>query len=347
MIDSYKNARDNLKLPSVFLFKYIYNDELQKIGDNIKDEQDDINNIKLEKYKINEDNLSKYDLIEIINENICDNDARYLLLEIEEGLKSLVYQNIKNQNPDKDIKNLDGSPFIDDIKDKNGEYKIKKISEIQNYCNKDMVLILSNLNQIYAFLYDFFNRNFIIKDEKKYSRICQGNFTDQLTYIHDKFRIVIMIDKNYIHKQESPFLNRFEKAIVKFEELLNEKQKPLSRNIFNELKIKEQIEALKINYNIKNLLINCDEASIDRLYFYYSNLNLKLKPEEIKQKIFEKIARTLPQDVIINLEDKHPIKSFYNKKTIYNFKDYINYLNQLNVEKKINSIFLSFIHFQV
>lgn len=234
----------------------------------------------------------------------------------------MVSQNIKNQNPDKDIKYLDGSPFIDDIKDKNGEYKIKKISEIQNYCNKDMVLILSNLNQIYAFLYDFFNRNFIIKDEKKYCRICQGNFTDQLTYIHDKFRIVIMIDKNYIHKQESPFLNRFEKAIVKFEELLNEKQKPLSRNIFNELKIKEQIEALKINYNIKNLLINCDEASIDRLYFYYSNLNLKLKPEEIKQKIFEKIARTLPQDEIINLEDKHPIKSFYNKKTIYNLDSF-------------------------
>ena len=133
-------------------------------------------------------------------------------MEIEEGLNYLVYQNIINQNKDKIITYMEGSPFIDDIKDKNGEYKMKKISEIQNYCNKEMVLILSNLNQIYAFLYDFFNRNFIIKDDKKYCRICQGNFTEQMTYIHDKFRIIIMIDKNYIDKQESPFLSRFEKS---------------------------------------------------------------------------------------------------------------------------------------
>ena len=150
---------------------------------------------------------------------------------------------------------MEGSPFINDIKDKNGEYKIKKISEIQNYCNKEMVLILSNLNQIYPFLYDFFNRNFIIKDDKKYGRICQGNFADQLTYIHDKFRIIIMIDKNEIYKQESPFLNRFEKAIVKFEELLNDEQKISSKNINKELGIKELVSKININYNILNLLI--------------------------------------------------------------------------------------------
>ena len=28
----------------------------------------------------------------------------------------------------------------------------------------------------------------LVKDDKKYARICQGNFTEQLTYIHDKFR---------------------------------------------------------------------------------------------------------------------------------------------------------------
>ena len=149
-----------------------------------------------------------------------------------------------------------------------------------------MVLILSNLNQIYAFLYDFFNRNFIIKDDKKFGRICQGNFTDQLTYIHDKLRIIIMIDENYVHKQESPFLNRFEKAIVKFEELLNNKQIMSSRKIFQELGIKEQMENININYNIKNLLINYSKANIDRLYFYFSNQNLK--EDDIKKKNIRK-----------------------------------------------------------
>jgi len=333
MLNKYPNAKKELKLPSVFLFKYIYNEQLKSFYETGNEDGSDENeNYILEKYKINEDNLIKYDLIQCINGNINDNDARFLLLEIEEGLKYLVYQNIISQNKDKVITFMEGSPFINDIKDKSGEYKIKKISEIQNYCNKEMVLILSNLSQIYPFLYDFFNRNFIIKDDKKYGRICQGNFTEQLTYIHDKFRIIVMIDKNYIYKQESPFLNRFEKAIVKFEELLNNNQKISSKNIFEELGIKEHIEKISFNYNIKNLLINYNKKSIDRLYFYYSNK--KLKHDEIKQKIFEKIARTLPQDIVINLEDNHPIKTIYNKKSIFNFEEYIHYLKKLTADKK-------------
>ena len=331
MLKLFPKKKENLKIPSFFLFKYTFNEEIKNWSENSNSDNESIESNKLEKYKIEENNLIKYDLIECINGNINDNDARYLLLQIEKGLKNLVCQNIINQHRGKKIKYMEGSPFINDIKDKNGEYKIKKISEIQNDCNKEMVLILSNLNQIYAFLYDFFNRNFIIKDDKKFGRICQGNFTDQLTYIHDKLRIIIMIDENYIHKQESPFLNRFEKAIVKFEELLNNKQIMSSRKIFQELGIKEQMENININYNIKNLLINYSKANIDRLYFYFSNQNLK--EEDIKKKIFEKIARTLPQDIIINLEDNHPIKSIYNQRNIFNYKDYINHLNTLTDNK--------------
>ena len=107
--------------------------------------------------------------------------------------------------------------------------------------------------------------------------------------------------------------------------------------------IKEQVEKININYNIKNSLINCDESSIDRLYFYYSNKNLKLKQDEIQSKIFKKIARTFPQDIIINLEDDHPIKIIYNERKIYNFKDYLDYLNKLTLEK-INMFKFSIIY---
>ena len=337
MLDKCPNAKTKLKLPSVFLFKYIYNEELKNLDNSNIDKDNEIDDYsyKLHKYMINDDNLTKYDIIECINGNINDNDARFLLLEIEEGLKYLVYQNIISQNKDKIIKYMEGSPFINDIKDKNGEYKIKKISEIQNYCNKEMVLILSNLNQIYPFLYDFFNRNFIIKDDKKYGRICQGNFSEQLTYIHDKFRIIIMIDKNEIYKQESPFINRFEKAIVKFEELLNDEQKVSSKNINKELGTKELIANINVNYNISNLLINYEKTSIDRLYFFYSNQDIKQNKEEIKSKIYEKIARTLPQDIAIHLDDNHPIKSIYSQKNIFNLKDYIKMLNENQEKKKI------------
>ena len=349
IITKENEKEEEKKIPSIFLFKYIYNKELNALfekGNNDNDESDEIDRIKLEKYRINDNNLIKYDLAECIKGNINDNEARFLLLEIDEGLKYLIYRYIDSQNKDKIITYLEGSPFINDIKDKSGEYKIKKISEIQNYCSKEMILILSNLNQIYPFLYDFFNRNFIIKDDKKYGRICQGNFTEQLTYINDKFRIIIMIDKNFINKQEAPFLTRFEKEIVNFEDLLNNKQKTGAKNIFDEIRIKEQF---KINYNIENLMINFDQSSVERLYFYYSNLKTKVNQEEkdIKQIIIEKISRTLPQDIIINLDDNHPIKMEYKKRKIFNFKDYINYLNNPiinNKKEKINIFKFSVIY---
>ena len=344
IISIYPKAEKKLKLPSVVLFKYIYNESFEDKGNNKGNLTDNTDDSIYEIYKIKIENLTKYDLISCINGNINDNDARFLLLEIEQGLEYLIYQNIVSQNKDKVIKYMEGSPFINDIKDKNGEYKMTKISEIQDYLNKEMVLIISNLNQIYPFLYDIFNRNFITKDDKKYGRICQGNVSEQTTKIHDKFRIIVMINKNSIQKQESPFLNRFEKAIVKFEDILTHEQKTASRDIFGQLEIKTLFENLNINYNIKTFSINYDKSSIDRLYFYFSNQ--KLKEEEIKQKIYEKIARTLPQDIIINLEDNKPnktIKSIYNKRKIFNYVDYINYLKTL-IENKNNFFKFSIIY---
>lgn len=40
--------------------------------------------------------------------------------------------------------------------------------------------------------------NYIIKDENKYVRICLENFNEQLTKIDEKFRIIILVDKNFV-----------------------------------------------------------------------------------------------------------------------------------------------------
>ena len=99
------------KVISVYLFKKIFN----LIGST---------------YKIKEDHIDKYDLNRCINENINDNNSRYLLLEIKSTLVPLINRIIEIQNPDKkSIELINGSPFSDD---NNNEYKIKKVGEIQN-----------------------------------------------------------------------------------------------------------------------------------------------------------------------------------------------------------------------
>ena len=76
--------QEKIKVTSVFLFKKIYN-----LACNTEDS-----------YKIKTNRITRYDLNECINDNITDNN-RYLLLEIKPSLASLIYQNIKIQNPDK------------------------------------------------------------------------------------------------------------------------------------------------------------------------------------------------------------------------------------------------------
>ena len=79
-----------------------------------------------------------------INENIWDNNSRYLLLEIKQSLTTLIYQNIKLQNILKEpIKSYDESPFVDD---NNAVYGFSKLNQIQEDAKQDRLIIIENLN---------------------------------------------------------------------------------------------------------------------------------------------------------------------------------------------------------
>ena len=198
------NKNKKTKLSSVFLFKKLYNLECEKLNIN--------SNLKIKKEKINEYNLNN-----CINDNIKDINSRYLLLEVKPSLTTLLYQNIRLQNPFKEIKLYEGSPFKDD---NNKEYRFKKINQIQNDAKDDKLIIIENLNQIHPFLFDLYNMNYIIKDEKKFARICLENFNEQLTLVNDKFRIIILVDRKFVNKCDLAFLNRLEKMILSFNKLI-------------------------------------------------------------------------------------------------------------------------------
>ena len=324
------------EITSVLFLKEIFNSECNK-----KKDQD---GKFYPEYIIPNQNLRKYDLNTCINNNINDCKSRYLLLEINPSLAPLIHQNITKQNPYKQTFFFEGSPFIDDH---NSEYQFEMINEIQLHAGQDHLIIMQNLKQIYAFLYDLFNMNYIIKDSKKYARICQGNLSDQLTYVNDNFRCIIMVDKKFITDVEAPFLNRFEKMIISFAKLLNESQKKISKEINLKLKklISEKNEK-KINYKIKDLLIGCKKEDIQGLVYNYWNdneSNDNNNEEAITEKIFNHIFKLLSQDIVINLDDSHKLKQIYNdNKNIYNLKEYIDKINESNDEKYKISIIYTF-----
>ena len=326
-----------IKITSVFLFKKIYNFVCEETDNS---------------FPIPLGNITKYDLNKCINDNINDVNNRYLLLEIKPSLSSLIHQNIRIQNPDKTTVFYEGSSFVED---NNNEYRFKIVNEIQEYAKTDQLMILQNLNQIQPFLYDLYNMNYIIKDEQKFARICLDNFSEQLTLVNDAFRIIILVDRQFVNEVDIAFLNRLEKMKITFDQLLDNEQKLLSKAINEEINFEHQIgnyenkdekkNENKINYSLKDLLINCGKEEIEGLIYNFSivyrNSNNKIddtKRNEIKEKVYYKISNILPQDIICILQDNNIIKETYNdKKKYYNLKQYLD--DKENKKYKISIIY--------
>ena len=125
--DDKEKENNKIKVTSVFLFKKIYNEACSLE--------------KQETYQIQKDNLVKYDLNECINNNINDNNSRYLLLEIRSNLAPLINKIIRLQNSERNnnIDTLIGSPFSDF---NNSDYKAQKINKIQNFASQKYKLII-------------------------------------------------------------------------------------------------------------------------------------------------------------------------------------------------------------
>ena len=180
--------------------------------------------------------------------------------------------------------------------------------------------------------------NYIIKDEKKFARICLENFNQQLTLINDNFRIIILVDKKFVDKCELAFLNRLEKMILSFDKLIDTELQRITTNLIEEIKLKKSVHKIRnINYSLKDLLINCGTEEIQGLLYYFSK-ELKKNDEDneeqieknidekaLKEKVINKIYKILPQDIICILPENNIIKTKYKQmKKIYNYKDYIN-----------------------
>ena len=331
ILDNCNSYYENKKINSVYLFKMIYNLQCKKLS------KDKNRNLKIDIYNIN-----NYNINYCINSNINDINSRYLLIGIKPSLTSLIYENIKSQNKFKKTILYEGSPFSGG---NNIQYIFKIINDIKENIKHNNLIILENLSQIHSFLYELYNMNFEIKNGKKYTKIYSDNYKEQLVKINDRFRIIIFIDKKCLDKCDLSlsFLNRFEKVILSFEQLLDKKLKIIAINILEKINIKNAIKKNKdINYSLRDLLINCEEEEILGLIYYYSkdeiNQKEKINAKQLEEKVVNYIYKLLPQDILCILSERNILKQkYYDYKNIFNFNDYIN--DERNKIYKISVIY--------
>lgn len=279
-IANYHGGRDLYNLIKIFSSEMLNNNKSD--DPNIKE-----NSVKkalarnLSGLEINgESSLKKYikdidfdDLktMDLVKDNIKSRDTRFLLLASEKSMFGFLIDIIKNE-----IENhvtYIGSPFKGDKM--NVSYQTEMIVKIENSVAEGKVIILTDLDQIYTIFYDLFNQNYITKDGKKYCRISHGANIQKLALVNENTKFIVLIDKNDLRKQKLPFLSRFEKHIITFEILLNEKDKEKSKNICNILK--KLVSVKDINYNLDNILVNTNEDIINGYVYLYKDKEKILK----------------------------------------------------------------------
>ena len=305
------------------------------------------------KYDESAENNKKFSVIDAIEKNLLNCNTRYLML-ISEGNdgNDIVKYIIKSLN--KNYIELIGSKYK---KDRNsGSYIEEVLNKVKYIMGTDNILILKDLKMIYPSLYDLFNQNFSTFGDKNFARIA-FEYAKISSEVNKDFHVIVIVNKNEIQnlKLDPPFLNRFEKHIINFSLLLEERDIEIAKNIVDYIDIVSSFnksEELKIY--LEKLLVNCQLHHIEGLIFKTKKdaQNGKMKnyewllkkgdayKEMMTKEIFKKIVPLFCQDIIAAIANLDLNQNPYNRIVfeIYketNFNNFILFFESIQKRKNI------------
>lgn len=105
---------------------------------------------------------------------------------------------------------LVGSKFVDDESE---SYRYKMLSEIILSMELGESLAMMNLDGIYGCTYDILNQKYTFVANKRHCRVSLGPWSNPMSYVHDNFKCIVIVDYSVVSKLDPPFLNRFEKVM--------------------------------------------------------------------------------------------------------------------------------------
>ena len=290
-----------------------------------------------------------FSVLDAIKKNILDPNSRYLMLISEGNDGSEIVKYLLDSIGKKYIE-LVGSKYRKDLK--TGRYSEEILNKIKYIMETDNVLILRDLDMIYPSLYDLFNQNFTVMGEKRFARIA-FEYAKISSEVNKDFHCIVIVNNNQIKdlKLDPPFLNRFEKHIVNFRMLLEEKDVEIAKNISEYIELIASFnheEKLKID--LEKLLINGKQHNIEGLIFKIKNDLLKNKEEDyenvLTKEVFKKLVPTFCQDIMASMiyfknkldqnykEFNEIVKDIYKESNYHNFEAFFK-----NLKSKKNIVY--------
>ena len=167
--------------------------------------------------------------IELIRQNLDDRDARHLLVATTAGSALQILEgDIRRQ--DRPLTVIHGSQFKDD---QSPDYSYRILSQIILCMERGGFVVLRSMDRIYGSLYDMLNQNYTTVGGKRNCRVALGADSNPMCQVADDFRCIVIMDSNEVTDKDPPFLNRFEKQCISYEDILQDR--PRTRKLIAEL----------------------------------------------------------------------------------------------------------------
>lgn len=165
------------------------------------------------------------DILDLISENISDADKNSrCLLQIVKGEALIYIINQKQVGIDKKANNniimLHGSTF--ELDKHSAEYNLLVISDIITYVARGDVVVMKDVpNSVQTSLYDLLNKSYQTVGLKNFCRVSVGAHYNPKCFVHPSFNCIVNIMEDRLKEVDPPFLNRFEKHYLTFNQFLS------------------------------------------------------------------------------------------------------------------------------
>lgn len=260
------------------------------------------------------EDTQSFPVTDLICDNLHDKFARHMMI-ITNGDSAIGILDQTLRSLEKEKVTIFGSRFEEDQSE---EYNYNILSRIILCMERNCVLILRDLESIYGSLYDMLNQNYTVVGQKKNCRVALGPFSNPMCQVHDGFRCIVLIDEQRVDYTDPPFLNRFEKQLLRFSDVLNEDQKDVISCLRYWAKAISTVPELESHFNETDMFLGFNEDTLPSLVLHF-NKDKSMKKHKLTDLCKEELMSiATPDGVLRSLRSVLSTKSMDEVQLLFN-----------------------------
>ncbi|CAB4010650.1 E3 ubiquitin- ligase RNF213, partial [Paramuricea clavata] len=231
---------------------------------------------------------------QLIQKNLEDPHARHLML-ITSGDSAIGILKQSLAELGKETIMIYGSRFEEDLSE---EYNYRILSRIILCMERECILILRDLESIYGSLYDMLNQNYAVVGNRKNCRVALGPYSNPMCQVNDGFRCIVLIDQHKVDYSDPPFLNRFEKQVLRFSDVLTKDQQNVITKLRHWVQGVSTVESLESHFKETDMFIGFHVDTLPSLALSYGHDT----PNEVLKKCKSDLAWIASPDGVLRAQ---------------------------------------------